>query len=41
MDDKNIDAPPCDKEIFKSGNGICSFHARTFIAVAAAFLAMK
>lgn len=24
-------APPCDREIFKTGKGICSFHARTFI----------
>jgi hypothetical protein len=25
------EAPPCDREIFKNGKGICSFHARTFI----------
>lgn len=26
-----IEPAPCDPEVFKSGQGICSFHARTFI----------
>lgn len=32
MKEEHREPPPCDEEIFKSGEGICSFHARTFIA---------